>query len=108
MDFHQSTTIRVVGLGVITILIAGGCDGSTGPEAGARDEIVYHAHTVGAEADLFAVRADGAQPRRLTTAPGDHLFPAVSPDGGASRSGVSGMETPKFTSSTRMERERYA
>lgn len=81
MDLHRSTTARMVGVGVIAILIAGGCDGSTGPEPGARDEIVYHVRTVAAEADLFAMRADGAQPRQVTTAPGDHLFPAVSLDG---------------------------
>ena len=64
---------------VITVLTAG-CDG-TRPDAGARDEIVYHAFDENDDADLFVVSVDGAGSRPLTTASGMNLDPAVSPDG---------------------------
>jgi TolB protein len=65
---------------LIAVCTASGCDG-TAPEGVERDEIVYHAPTVGLDADLFAIPANGGPPRQLTTSPGYDFFAAVSPDG---------------------------
>src|SRR5688572_9073514 len=79
---RRSKRRRCVGVGLAAVLAVGSCDGGTGPAPSARDEIVYHVLGAYDEADLHAVSADGTQARPLTNAPGQDLYPAVSPDGG--------------------------